>query len=253
MKYSFPFFVALILISCGKRETGEYDLNIAEQQQYFPIVEGKSIEYQVDSIVYDPDLIENSVSFTRYVKEVTGDTFRDQNGILMHRIERYNKENLTDPWVLERIWAAALTDRQAIREEDNLRFLRMVFPMDRRSEWNGNLWINQQYEIQVYGEKIRPFVNWNYEVDSIDIERQVGAFTFDSTLVITEADETNIIERRYSKVIYAKNVGLVFKEQWVLDSQYCNQNPPPFDCETKPWLEKAENGYLYRQTVIAYN
>jgi hypothetical protein len=124
--------------------------------------------------------------------------------------------------------------------------------MGRRSEWNGNLWINTELEVSIKGDRIRPFVNWNYEVDSIDIQRQVGEFTFDSTLVITEVDENNIIERRLSRAIYAKHVGLVFKEQWILDSQYCNQTPPPVDCETKPWLEKAERGYLYRQTVIAY-
>lgn len=253
MRYTFLFFSLTILYSCSDRETIDYVIDVTDQQKYFLVTEGKSIEYQVDSIVYDPSLPEKSVSFTHYVKEVTGDTFRAPDGLLMHRIERYNKENLTDSWALERIWATAITDRQAIREEDNLRFLRMVFPMDRRSEWNGNLWINQQYEIQVYGERIRPFGGWNYEVDSIDLSRQVGAFAFDSTLVVTEVDETNIIEKRYSKVVYAKNVGLVFKEQWILDSQYCNQNPAPVDCETKPWLEKAENGYIYRQTVIAYD
>jgi hypothetical protein len=90
-------------------------------------------------------------------------------------------------------------------------------------------------------------------VDSIDVAASVGAFTFDSTLLVTEADETNIIERRLSQARYAKHVGLVWREQWILDSQYCNQTPPPADCDTRPWALKAEKGYILRQVVLEFN
>lgn len=99
----------------------------------------------------------------------------------------------------------------------------------------------------------RPFINWHYKVDSIDLPAIIGNFVFDSTLVITEADDTNIIERRFSRSWYAKNVGLVQKEQWILDSQYCNQLPTPPDCASLAWWLKAEKGYILRQVVIAFN
>lgn len=249
----FPIAI-FCLISCNKRETETYNLNIEDQQQYFPLKQQQYIVYQVDSVVYDigPGGGQIRDSFTTFVKEVVGDTFSDATGVLHHRIEHYRRSGPNLPWEFDRFWSAALTQYQAIRTEDNLRFLRMVFPMNKRTEWDGNLWINTAYEVQIEGDRIRPFVNWVYEVDSIDITRQVGAFTFDSTLVVTEVDEINIIERRLSRAVYAKHIGLVFKEQWILDSQYCNQTPPPFDCESKPWVEKAEHGYLYRQTVIEY-
>jgi hypothetical protein len=100
---------------------------------------------------------------------------------------------------------------------------------------------------------MRPFINWGYEVDSIDIQAFVGPFSFDSTLLVTEADDSNIIEKRFSRARYAKHVGLVWREQWILDSQYCNQFPVPADCETLPWEQKAEKGYILRQTVISFN
>ena len=80
----------------------------------------------------------------------------------------------------------------------------------------------------------------------------VGDFSFDSTLIITEANYTDLIERRYSRAWYAKHVGLVQREQWILDSQYCAQTPTPADCQTRPWDLKAEKGYILRQVVIAY-
>ena len=125
--------------------------------------------------------------------------------------------------------------------------------MDSRSNWDGNLWIDKEREIEIAGERIRPFKNWDYSVDSIDVICQIGQFTFDSTLVITEADDNNVIERRFSRAWYAKHIGLVKKEQWILDSQYCNQIPIPTDCTSIPWEQKAEKGYILRQVVLEYN
>ena len=253
--FSLLLIVFVGFSACKDREIGpDVNLDTTDQQQYFPLQLNRSITYQVDSIVYDfaPGGSIISSAATSFIREIVADTLRDNDGRLQWKIERYRRTADTLPWVIDRIWAAERTASQAIRTEDNLRFLRLVFPMDRRSEWNGNLWIDASREIEIAGERMRPFTGWNYEVDSIDIPRQVGAFQFDSTLVITEVDETNIIERRLSRCVYAKNVGLVWKEQWILDSQYCNQVPPPTDCETKPWLEKAERGYLYRMKVLQY-
>ena len=227
----------------------------SEQQAYFPLATGKYVEYAVDSIVYDfaPGGGTLRDSSRLLVREVIADTLRDNTGQMVYRIERFERKNDTLPWKFAQNIFAARTATQAIRTENNLRFLKLVFPFDRRSNWNGNLWIDQYREIEVAGERIQPFVNWHYEVDSLDIAAQIGAFSFDSVLVVTEADETNAIERRLSRVKYAKHVGVVFREQWILDSQYCNQIPPPSDCLTKPWTEKAEKGYILRQTVIAHN
>lgn len=248
-------FAVLCLLSgaCGKRQTIEVDAGLEAQYAYFPLETGRYVTYAVDSIVYD--FVSGGTardSVRRYVREVVGDTLRDNTGQLLYAIERYERSAGNESWQLTRIWSAARTASQAIRTEDNLRFLKLVFPMNRRSEWDGNLWIDKYREIEIAGERIRPFTNWNYEVDSIDMPGGAGAFQFDSMLVVTEADDLNIIERRFSRAKYAKHVGLVWREQWILDSQYCNQNPPPGDCETKPWQEKAEKGYILRQTVVEF-
>ncbi|HOY03816.1 MAG TPA: hypothetical protein PLO67_00365 [Saprospiraceae bacterium] len=248
-------FSALLYTACSDRQTAIYDSGAAEQYAYFPLKVGKYIDYQVDSIVYDFGPGGNTVrdSSTTFVRELVGDTLRDQTGLLLYTIERYERPAANQPWELRSIGTAARNSSQASRTENNLRFLKLLFPMDRRSEWDGNLWIDIDREIEIAGERMRPFSNWHYEVDSIDIQANVGAFAFDSTLLVTEADDNNIIERRLSRVRYAKNVGLVWREQWILDSQYCNQSIPPPDCETRPWEIKAERGYILRQVVTAFN
>lgn len=245
----------LVFSACGDRKTQLYENNAAEQFAYFPLQMGKYIVYTVDSINYDfaPGGGTSRDSSRTWVKELITDTLRDNTGQLLYMMERYERNDASVPWLLKSIGSAARTGNQTIVTENNLRFLKMIFPMDRRSEWDGNLWIDLNREIEFSGERMRPFSNWNYEVDSIDIQSVVGSFVFDSTLVITEADDNNLIERRFSRLRYAKNVGLVWREQWILDSQYCNQTPPPADCASKPWEEKAEKGYILRQTVVEYN
>ena len=244
-----------LLFACKERQTETFDSGAAEQYAYFPLKIGKYIDYQVDSMVYDFGTGGSTVvdSSTTFVRELVADTLRDQTGQLLYTLERYERTAADQAWQLRHIGTAARTGSQAIFTENNLRYLKLIFPMDRRSEWNGNVWIDVDREIEIAGERIRPFTNWQYEVDSIDIAAQVGTFAFDSTLLVTEADDINIIERRLSRVRYAKNIGLVWREQWILDSQYCNQNIPPADCETRPWELKAERGYILRQVVIAYN
>ncbi len=248
-------FSVLAFQACSDRQTAIYDSGAAAQYAYFPLQIGKYIVYQVDSVVYDfaqggGTLLDSSRTF---VRELVSDTLRDQTGQLLYTIERSERKSPNEPWQLVNICTAARTGSQAIRTENNLRFLKLIFPMDRRSEWNGHVWIDETREIEIAGERMRPFANWQYEVDSIDIQTNIGAFSFDSTLVVTEVDDNNIIERRFSKVRYAKHVGLVWREQLILDSQYCNQNPPPTDCETRAWELKAERGYILRQVVVAFN
>lgn len=225
------------------------------QHAYFPLEIGKYLEYQTDSVVYDFGPGGGTVrdSSTTFVREVITDTIRDNTGDLLFVVERSERKSDSLPWSIRRVWAAVRTSTQAIQTEDNLRFLRLVFPFDRRTRWNGNLWIDDYLEVEIAGERIRPFTGWNYRVDSLDIPAPIGAFAFDSVLVITEVDATNAIERRLSRAWYAKQVGLVRREQWILDSQYCNQVPPPADCLTRPWEEKAQKGYILRQVIIDYN
>ena len=253
---TFCCLALLLLAACGERTiTPPRESQAEEQYAYFPLEIGKFVVYQVDSVVYDfasgGGIVRDSSR--TFVREWVADTLRDQTGQLLYTVERYERSSTDQPWALRSIGTATRSADQAIRTENNLRFLKLVFPMDRRSEWDGNIWIDVNREIEIAGERMRPFTNWQYEVDTIDRPALVGQFAFDSTLIITEADDNNVIERRYSRARYAKHVGLVWREQWILDSQYCNSNPPPADCATRPWEQKAERGYILRQVVLAFN
>jgi hypothetical protein len=245
-----------VIVACSDPVTAPYEpLDVAAQQAYFPLEIGKFTEYRVDSIVYDFGPGGSTVrdSTLVYVREEIADTIRDNSGELLFVLERSERRSDTLPWTVRQVWSASRNATQAIRSENNLRFLRLVFPFDDRTRWNGNLWIDPYQSVEIAGELIQPFVNWNYRVDAYDFPAQVGAFSFDSVLVVTEVDQTNAIERRLSRAWYAKHIGLVRREQQILDSQYCNQIPAPADCLSKPWTEKAQKGYLLHQVLLNHN
>ncbi|MCY7330039.1 MAG: hypothetical protein LH618_15910 [Saprospiraceae bacterium] len=260
MSHIFPRFfplltILVVILAACSREIADPKHQNTDQYAYFPLEMGKYVVYAVDSVIYDFSTGGGTVrdSSRTLVKEIVSDTLRDNLGQMLYQIERYERASDTSGWELRSITSARRTNSLATRTENNLPFLKLVFPMDKRSEWDGNLWIDVNREIEIAGERMRPFTNWNYEVDSIDVPQQIGQFAFDSVLVVTEADDNNVIERRLSRVKYAKHVGVVWREQLIFDSQYCNQSPPPDDCTSKPWAEKAEKGYILRQVVLEFN
>jgi hypothetical protein len=227
----------------------------AAQQAYFPLETGKYLEYVADSMQYDfQDNGDVRIDSSRtLVRLQILDTFVDAAGETVFRIERFERPDENTPWTFRRMESAWRNTTQAVYTENNLRFLKLVFPMDRRTSWDGNHWIDPLREINIAGETMRPFSHWDYGVDSLDIPGKIGTFSFDSLLIVTEADENNLVERRYSKAIYAKHLGLVQRIQWILDSQYCNQNPIPADCFSKPWEQKAQKGFILKMTLLQHN
>jgi hypothetical protein len=247
----FLFGAMLILTSCSKREI-ETAKDTDYQFRYFPLEIGKAIQYQLDSFVFEIDTngIVSIDSISVQVRDEMIDSTKSVTGEQNYIVVRSELRN--GSWVPVRTMQVGRDENKAWRTEDQFRLLKMPFPMTMRSEWDGLTFINRETEVEIRQNRIRPFTNWEFEVDSINISKTIGTFNFDSTLTITEANDVNAIERRFSRVIYAMGVGPVFMEQWILDSQYCNQTPPPTDCESLPWEIKAERGYILRQTVISY-
>lgn len=245
--------VGLTCYSCADRVVEEPSSDRTNQFAYFPLEIGRKNTYIIDSIIFLPGsggIIRDSSRV--WLLDAVADTFRDQEGHLVFAVERWERRGpgADSAWQYKNTWFAFRTDGQAVRTEDNFRFLPLIFPMDSRSAWNGNAWIDPFSTIEVGGQTLAPFQGWTYQVDEIDIAGEIGGQNFDSLLVVTEADEDNLIERRFSRSKYARNIGLVEREVWILDSQYCNQMPSPPDCATKPWLDKAEAGFVIKMTIV---
>lgn len=242
------FFLAIwifaLLPSC--KETPD-DFQVNYGFDYFPLSVGKFITYQVDSTIFDPTADTPVYYSQRLVKEEITDTLHDLSGNVLYKIERYERVADTLPWQVMKVFTASLQDNQAVVTEDNLRFIRLTFPVEKNERWDGNAHFDPTLIVTVAGESIEMFKGWQYKTLSVGEPDSVGVMTFPEVAAVQESDNENLIELRRSFAKYAKGIGLIYRELWILDTQCIEQ------CAGKTWEEKAEKGFILRQTIIEHN
>lgn len=261
---TFLIGISVLFFTMCREEKDEFKVDY--KYNYFPLEKGKFIVYDVDSTTYylTRDSVQPVVTKNIYeLKEVVGDTEIDNEGRTYHRIERYIRKTANDPWVLKSVWRAQIVGKRAERVEENLRFIKLVFPPQiGDSTWNGNRYINidTSYAIgaPVYGLSMEVYKDWSdYKYTELDKPLLLNGLSFDSTLTVSQSNYQNAILIRYSLEKYAKNVGLIYKELKILETQCktCSPNNTPCitNCQSKPWEEKAENGFILKMTAKAHN
>jgi hypothetical protein len=237
-------FGGLLFTNC-KQTPDEYTTDLG--LEYFPLEVGKFIEYQVDSTIFDPNG-DTTVFFSKtLVKEEIVDTLHDNIGNVLYKVEHFERAADTLPWTIKKVLTESIQGNQAIRTEDNLRFIKLVFPVKTNSTWNGNINFNDGLIVTVAGETLEMFKGWSYRTIQANDAASIGDFQFAETATVEEANNENLIELRRSSSTYAKGIGLVYREVWILDTQ-CIE-----DCAGEPWEEKAEKGFILKQTILRHN
>lgn len=170
---------------------------------YFPLEQGAWIEYDVDSIVHlpldDAGEVDTAIATYRFqLREVIDSAFVDGEGDTAVRINRYRRDNDTLPWEFFNLWTAKRTNDNAERTEDNVRFVKLAFPIDARKSWNGNAYNFFLEEVYIYRE--------------LYASKTIGPFTFDKTITVQQNDFNSNINRIFKQEIYAPEVGMVRKQ-----------------------------------------
>lgn len=171
---------------------------------YFPINVGHWIIYDVVSIEHDAPVNKHDTSLFQ-IKEVIESTFLDNENREAQRIERYIRSNSTLPWVIKDVWFSNLTTATAEKVEENARFIKLTFPISLGKTWDGNNFNSQDI--------------WNYEYTEVDVSYTINNLSFDSTVTVLQIDEENLIEKNYALEIYAKDVGMIYKELILLETE----------------------------------
>jgi hypothetical protein len=183
---------SLLFIACKKdQETVSYDNGYA----YFPVTTGSYVVYDVDSIRYD-DFKGTIDTFKFELKEVIESEYLDNSDRNTLRIERYKKFP-GQSWVLTDVWSANRNASNAEKVEENVRYVKLSFPITKSKKWNGNAF-NSEGEME-------------YKYSEVHSALTIGSLSFDSTITVQQEADSNLIEKRVKTEIYAKNVGLVSK------------------------------------------
>lgn len=219
---------------------------------YFPLSAGSWITYQVDSTRYDDfNMVVHERSLQ--VREYSSGLFTDASGTERHRIVREYRDHAGQPWGAAGydIWAASLEGSQAIRVEENQPYLKLAFPLRQGKQWDGNVYI----DIDPAGP-LGYLEGWDYRISSLDAPLSINGLDFDSTVTVIQQATGTLIDTVGAREIYARGLGLVFRELYVLETQCtaCDPNDVPCitACQQSPWEDKAERGFIFRQQILDY-
>ena len=206
--------VYFALLTACKKEIIPND-NILLGKEYFPITKDHTIEYAIDSIIYN-DFNKSTDTFRMQFKDVIGESFYDNEGRESYVVNRYCRKDDTYLWKDLMTFYATKTNFRVEVVENNLRMIKLVFPVKLKTYWSGNIYIPAQID-----DKLKWLWNWNYTYTYINQPFNTGLASFSNTIeVIGINDSTNnpeqfpdaIANKTYSKEVYAKNVGLIYRE-----------------------------------------
>ncbi|MFM1828119.1 MAG: hypothetical protein RL624_360 [Bacteroidota bacterium] len=212
IKNSLLLFVASILFfSCQKETT---IITGANKNAYLPLAIGKSISYHVDSTVWD-DV--NSVKTTvKYdLKYVMADTFSDNNKRLTYRVDIYRRANSNSNWKANNVMYITDGDSTVEWFEDNVRFVKMVSPVIENYTWDGNSKVNLADPDLYY------LNGWVYRFTNVGKSFSNGYASYGDAVIVKQKDYqlndlntpgVTFVEKTYAQEVFAKNVGLVYRE-----------------------------------------
>ena len=230
---SLPLIILFLISFASCEDKVGNDPNDAEANslyRYFPLEAGSFIVYSVDSIIhrYEDDLTNSPDSmidtFQYQVKEVVDSDFIDGEGDVAWRISRYYRSNDTSEWSFTALWTAKVTSQSAQRVEENVRFVKLSFPIVLNKTWNGNYY--------------NFFPEEDYSIEEANTPLNIGNFDFDSSLSVLEADDFNLIHRIYKESKYAYGIGLISRER---------------DIVNLTQFGEITNGIEFQQTIIDYS
>ncbi len=239
MKASHIFFstalVTGLLISCEPTIEPPVDMGY----NYFPIDTGRYYIYDVDSIFIDCPTYNDTTHYQ--VKEYYESTFIDASNNPAIRIERYYRSDSTQSWLTMTpdVWFLNRNTTRLEKVEENLRFVKMTYPVDMDYSWNGNAY------------NVLPAQDYYYQGQDVALNN--GIYQFDSTLTVVQYQDTNQIQYYYFTETYARNVGMVRKQEYDIETLMVDTNAcGPWPYTGLQWYQVPKLLRIQKGTIVNY-
>lgn len=184
----------VLLMGCTKdKETVN-----AIDYRYYPIAIGDSMIYQVS--LFNKDL--NTYDSTYQLLERVESIFNDNEGRQTYRLERYVRMTDTEAWSIYKVWTVNRTSISIEKQEDNITYIKLIFPVKLNKTWNGNA-------KNIFADDFE-----DYKIITLNEPLQTMNYSFDSTLKVQQINYDYGFEKRNHYEVYASGVGMIYKDQY---------------------------------------
>jgi hypothetical protein len=207
--YTLSFLVTLIF-GCSKSNPLQTDT----PADYYPMHVGNYIIYRMDSLKFiNVGTDETLISYL--AKEVVEDSITDNQGRPSYRVIRYLSDTAgTSGWLPSIAYMVTPLKNSVEVVEDNLRFIKLVTPVQDDISWLGNAYIDTKSDNTTV-----PYLDgWNYVYSNTGLPFDVLAGTVPQAVVVKEADEITgqvnglYTQTIFSEEVYGKGIGPIYKK-----------------------------------------
>ena len=227
----FLLFIITIL-SCKKEDT-EPIIPVIDYS-YFPLTVDNYVIYNVTKINIDKPL--EIYDTTEYqLKEIIESEYIGLSGRTEYRLERYIRTNDTISWQISDVWFMYIDNNRAIKVEENIPYIKILFPVEEDNYWDGN--------------NFNSLDSLNYTISELNFSDSINSNYFDNLIKIEQIDEESLIDKKQSYEIYAKDIGLTEKIEIDINSQPVNGEPIDINV---PIEQRITTGTIYKQKIISH-
>lgn len=196
--------------------------------EYYPLETNSYRIYSVRQIDYS--LSRETDTSDYQLKEVAADSFLSLSNEYSFFLKRFIKDPIGEEWILDSVWTVEKNAERVVATENNMPYIKMVFPAREGKQWDGN-------RMNVLGEQ-------EYTMNRVGAETVLTSGRFDQTINVLQWDNPDtILVREKAFEIYAKNIGLIYKE--TVQLKYCAE----MECIGEGIIE---SGKKYKQELVDY-
>ncbi|MGV3639100.1 MAG: hypothetical protein ACO1NZ_01200 [Adhaeribacter sp.] len=211
--------IFLFVLACGLWQCTEVtELRDEIDREYFPVKVGNYWIYDVSEATFSNQYVQEEPvdSITYQVRERIDTVFRDQTGELTYKLIRSRRSDPSQAWGNDSIVLIQKSSLDLRYTRDNLKTVRLLFPVTENKTWNGNAFNSREAREYAYTQVGQPFT--------------LGDSTYRQTVRVVQEYNDNLVDLDDSHEVFALGVGMVYKR--IIDFIYCTGGEPGTDCET---------------------
>ena len=201
--------MAVFVWACGEDVDPEQPTDPDQGVTYFYLKEGQYRIYDVYEIRYAAVDVSDTSEYQ--IREEVGEPFSLDESNNAYTIRRFTRPDSQTDWELDSVWSARVENNMAISVENNIPFVKLVFPSIPERNWDRNLFNTQEQNsttILSYDEPYTVGLNTFLNAMEVEISNEDDSITTRDIRSEVYADSIGLVLKEYNRVTYCSTEGL---------------------------------------------